>query len=77
MGFSSDMSSRDIMSKGPAFCNDGTVVNSLGPSISDGKNTYTLVGTELYGPQGIVGHNVRSAEEARGIVIGMHGGRTF
>lgn len=57
---------------------DGTTISRFGHTIhcSNGE-TYTLMGTHLTGPHGFLSNNVRSIEEAVGIVIGLHGGRRF
>lgn len=41
---------------------------------SDGK-TYSFVGNSLTGPNGVISWNVKSYEEAVGIVIGLYGGK--
>lgn len=57
---------------------DGTTISRFGHTIhcSNGE-TYTLTGTCLTGSRGFFSNNVRSIEEAVGIVIGLHGGRGF
>lgn len=54
----------------------GVMITANAPNIScsDGK-TYFWSGTTLTGPFGMSSYNVRSFEEAVGIVIGYYGGR--
>lgn len=59
------------------YCNDGTVVTWTGLFIHAADGTYTLVGTVLAGPRGIVSMNVGGMDEAVSIVVGLHGGRRF
>ena len=56
----------------------GVMITASAPNIScsDGK-TYFWSGTTLTGPFGRSSFNVRSFEEAVGIVIGYYGGRTY
>lgn len=56
----------------------GVMITASAPNIScsDGK-TYFWSGTTLTGPFGMSSFNVRSFEEAVGIVIGYYGGRTY
>ena len=44
--------------------------------VSNGE-TYTLMGSTLSGPHGVVSWNCGSIEEAVGTVVGLHGGRKF
>lgn len=43
-------------------------------SCSDGK-MYTILGNSLTGPNGFVSYNIKSQDEAIGIIIGMYGGK--
>lgn len=56
----------------------GVMITASAPNIScsDGK-TYFWSGTTLTGPFGMNSFNVRSFEEAVGIVIGYYGGRMY
>lgn len=56
----------------------GVMITASAPNIScsDGK-TYFWSGTTLTAPFGMSSFNVRSFEEAVGIVIGYYGGRTY
>lgn len=56
----------------------GVMITASSPNIScsDGK-TYIWTGTTLIGPFGMSSYNVRSFEEAVGIVTGYYGGRTY
>lgn len=56
--------------------NDGCVISVMGNMIScSNGETYTLMGSTLFGPRGVMSMNVRSVDEAVGIVLGAHGGR--
>lgn len=54
----------------------GVVITVAGNKIScsDGK-VYTLNGFNLVGPGGFISRNVRSSDEAAGIVAGLYGGK--
>lgn len=56
----------------------GVMITASEPNIScsDGK-TYFWSGTTLIGPFGMSSYNVRSFEEAVGIVTGYYGGRMY
>ena len=56
----------------------GVMITASAPNIScsDGK-TYFWSSTTLTGPFGMSSFNVRSFEEAVGIVIGYYGGRMY
>lgn len=41
---------------------------------SDGK-TYTIMGSTIMGPTGTIAQNVKSHNEALGIIIGLYGGK--
>lgn len=57
---------------------DGITVTQMGNFIScSNGETYSLVGTILTGPRGVIAYNVSSMSEAKGIVIGLHGGKRF
>lgn len=56
-------------------CNDGTTVTKMGNFINTSKGTYTFMGNMLTGPNGFISRNIRSVDEAVGIVIGLHGGK--
>lgn len=54
----------------------GITITVLGNFIkcSDGK-TYTIMGSSLRGPDGFIAHNIKSNDEAIGVVIGLYGGK--
>jgi hypothetical protein len=56
--------------------NSGVTITVSGSFIncSDGK-TYSILGNTLNGPDGIVSRNIKSTDEAVGIVIGIYGGK--
>lgn len=49
-------------------------VNGNFISCSNGK-IYSLIGTMLSGSDGVISHNIKSKDEAVGIIIGMYGGK--
>lgn len=53
--------------------NSGVTITVSGSFIncSDGK-TYTIMGSSLVGPNGFVSHNIKSQDEAIGIIIGLY-----
>jgi len=62
----------------PIMSNNGTGISVSGNSImtTDGK-VYQLSGGILYGPNGTMSMNVKSMDEAVGIVTGLCGGKMF
>lgn len=56
--------------------NSGVTITVLGNFIncSDGK-TYTIMGNSLTGPDDFASHNIKSQDEAIGIIIGLYGGK--
>ena len=56
--------------------NSGVIITVTGSFIncSDGK-TYTIIGSSLTGPDGFVSHNIKSQDEAIGIIVGLYGGK--
>ena len=56
--------------------NSGVTITVSGSFIncSDGK-TYTIMGSSLTGPDGFASYNIKSQDEAIGIVIGLYGGK--
>lgn len=56
--------------------NSGITITVSGNFIncSDGK-TYTLIGNSLTESNGFISHNIKSQDEAIGIIIGLYGGK--
>lgn len=60
------------------YANNGKTIITNGNMITvSGGGTYMLNGTILTGPGGFKSMNVKSPDEAAGIVAGLNGGKKF
>ena len=64
------------------FCNNGNTVIVTGNTIivqgsASGSGTYALSGRTLFHNGRIISNNCSSIEEAKGIVIGLNGGKRW
>lgn len=68
------------MDRRTVVANDGQFITKLSDHTflcSDGSGYRMVSGNNLMGPNGLVARNVKNDDEARGIILGMHGGRKF